>query len=102
MACAASADGAADRLRDRLGDELGDDGWLERTVFEKGRDPIWYCMLVHFVGPISDPEALVRWTDERNHVGIGTAMFDSMTLCSWRFDGYGMAPQPIASATCVS
>jgi hypothetical protein len=97
MACAMSVDGAADALRGRLEVELGDDGWLEKAAFDVGRDPIWYCTLVHFAGPISDAGQLVNWVDDRSELALGTEAFDSMALCSWSFDGCAMAPQVIKS-----
>jgi len=98
MACGRSADAAADRLRQRLGAALGHDGWFEHAAFESGRDPIWYCTLVHFTGPISDADKLVSWVDQRIDLPVGTATFDSMALCRWSFDGCAMAPRVIASA----
>ena len=102
MACAVSVDGAADRLRHRLNEELGDDGWLERTVFEHGRDPIWYCTLVHFAEPILDPGRLVTWVDQRISWGFGPAIFDSVALCTWFFDGEAMVPRTIASVAATA
>jgi hypothetical protein len=98
MACATNMDGAADQLRHRLEVHLGHDGWLEQAAFERGRDPIWYCTLVHFAGPISDAGTLVSWVDQRSDLALGFATFDSMALCSWSFDGSAMAPQVIESA----
>jgi len=99
MACATDVDGAADRLRDRLGVHLDRDGWLERAAFERGRDPIWYCTLAHFAGPIAEPGRLVSWVDQRSALALGTATFDSMALCRWSFDGWAMAPRVIESAS---
>lgn len=98
IACATSVDGAADQLRHRLEVELDEDGWLERAAFERGRDPIWYCTLVHFAGPISEPGTLMGWIDQRSDRTLGIATFDSMSLCSWSFDGWAMAPQIVESA----
>jgi hypothetical protein len=99
IACASSVDGRADQLRRRLEDELGDDGWLERAAYENGRDPIWYSTLVHFGAHIADPNELVRWVDQRAHLALGGAEFDSLELCTWSFDGRAMAPDVIGSAS---
>ena len=96
MVTGRSPDGAADELRRRLGEELGTDGWLEDAVFDRGRDPIWYCTILHFAGPIDRPSALVDWVERRRHADIGRESFDSVTLCTWSFDGIGMRPECIA------
>lgn len=90
MVCAHTPDGSADRLRHRLGEELGVDGWLERDAV--ARDPIWYCSLVHFAGPIREPKRLVDWTAERHDLVVGTQTFDDVSLCEWAFDGARMTP----------
>jgi 2'-5' RNA ligase len=97
IACATSPDGGADRLRERLEEELGEAGWLERAAFENGRDPIWYCTLVHFAAPIDDPEALVAWVDEHTEVEVGSDLFDSISLCRWSHDGQAMSPSSVVS-----
>ena len=99
IACAVSVDGAADRLRHRLDEELGDDGWLEHAVFEGGRDPIWYCTLVHFAGSISEPRDVVNWVDQRAATDLPADTFDSMALCTWSYVGGAMTPQTVASIT---
>lgn len=97
MACATSVDGVADQLRHRLEVHLGHDGWLEQAAFDSGRDPIWYCTLVHFAGPISDAGTLVSWVDQRSDLALGGETFHSMALCSWSFDGCAMAPRVMES-----
>lgn len=99
MARARCTDGTANELRQRLGTELGDDGWLEDRHFENGRDPIWYCSLVHFAGPITAPARLVKWVDSRTDIHIGGESFASVYLCRWDFDGTATAPVVIASVS---
>jgi hypothetical protein len=92
LATAWPTDGAADELRERLEAELGADAWLERRHFDHGRDPIWYCTLVHFAGPIADPASLLAWIDAHAEVEVGGETFTSARLCQWTFDGTAMAP----------
>jgi hypothetical protein len=96
MAVATSPDGTADELRRRFAQEIGPDGWLEDRHFEGGRDPIWYVSLVHFASAIDDPDALLRWLDDRSDVPVGTAVLDEVSVCNWIFDGSGMRPERLA------
>jgi hypothetical protein len=98
VAWATTSDGRADRLRERLEEELGDDAWLERAAFENGRDPIWYCSLMHFARPITEPGELVRWIDHRSATALGAETFDTLSLCNWTFDGSAMVPGVIEAA----
>jgi hypothetical protein len=66
-------------------------------VFANGRDPIWYCSLVHFVEPISAARELVEWVDAHGDVALGGQEFHSVALCTWRYDGRAMAPQTVES-----
>lgn len=100
MACASSPDGSADGFRDAIARELGADGWLEDTVFENGRDPIWYCSLVHFAHPVLAPERLIASVDAHRDTAIGHQTFDSVALCQWTFDGVAMAPVVTRSVCC--
>lgn len=86
-----------DELRSRLGSELGADGWLENAHFGSGRDPIWYCSILHFASPVTDPERLLAWTRRNADAGLGTHAFDSVNVCTWAHDGRGMAPGVAAS-----
>ena len=89
-------DGGADAARTSFGQELGDDGWLEDAVFETGRDPIWYCTLLHFAGPVVDPQALVEWVDARTDLALGEVRVDTLSVCRWNLDELGMAPTALA------
>ena len=95
LACATSPDGSGDEARSVLAQELGSDGWLEDAVFRTGRDPIWYCSLVHFAEPIAEPEGLVQWVAARRGVDLGRHRFSSIAVCNWRYDGIGMRPVPL-------
>jgi hypothetical protein len=99
MARARPLDGRADDLRQRLDDELGDDGWLERHVFSSGRDPIWYCSVLHFAGPIADPRGLVDWAAAQSDVSVGVASFTALDLCTWVFDGTAMEPRVVGAVS---
>jgi hypothetical protein len=102
MACATPHDSRADDLRRLLGEQLGTDGWLEDAVFANGRDPIWYCSLVHFAEPVSVPRDLVEWLDANRDLEVGSHRFDSVSLCMWTFDDQGMAPRVLDSVTANS
>ena len=92
LACATSPDFSGDEARTVLAEELGSDGWLEDAVFRTGRDPIWYCSLVHFAEPIAEPKALVQWAAEHRGAELGRHRFSSIAVCNWRYDGLGMQP----------
>lgn len=87
---------SADGLRRRYGEELGRDGWLEDIVFPAGRDPIWYCSLLHFGSRVLHPERLITWVLDRKDLATGEVAFDTMELCRWDDDGLAMAPTPLA------
>lgn len=88
-------DGEADTGRAAYGQALGDDGWFEDQVFATGRDPIWYCTILHFAASILDPQGLVAWVDERTELDLGAVELDSFSLCRWDLDDIGMAPTPL-------
>lgn len=90
-------DGAADVTRARFGEALGPDGWLEDKVFRNGRDPIWYLTLVHFAGPVTDPQRLVDWVEARAELQVGELRVDTLSLCRWDLDDLGMAPTVLAA-----
>lgn len=78
----AEPDGQAlDRLAAVLGDELGDDGWLEAG---HPRD-IWYASLVHFTGPIPEPDRLIDWASAHRQADLGTCRIRAAHLINWRF-----------------
>ncbi len=87
----------AQALRERLGTELGEDGWLEDHVYENGRDPIWYCSILHYASPIADPAKLLAWVDESAGTSLGVHTFESVEICLWAQDGNGMSPEVVAS-----
>ena len=95
LACATSPDGSGDAARAVLAEELGADGWLEDAVFSNGRDPIWYCSLIHFAAPIAEPEALVAWAAGLREAALGRHRFSTIAVCSWEYDGLAMRPTPL-------
>lgn len=97
MLSALPVNASANTLRTRLGAELGWDGWLEDSVFESGRDPIWYCSILHYAEELTDVESMIRWVDLHADVQIGFHTFDSVEICWWAHDGVGMAPRVAAS-----
>lgn len=97
MAQAVPVDDRADELRRKLGEHLGPDGWLEDLVFKDGRDPMWYCSLLHFAGPIAEPDRLVAWVDALAGQRIGHHEVTTLELCSWQRDDQGMSPVVAAS-----
>jgi hypothetical protein len=88
---------AADQLREQVGAELGPDGWLEDSHFANGRDPIWYCSIIHYAGRLENVEPLIDWVADRDGIPFGAHTFTSVDVCSWSHDGAGMAPQVEAS-----
>ena len=65
MAQVEAEDDAAWSFMEELADSLGDLGWYEAQW--PPRD-IWYVNLVHFAGPIAQPESLVTWVSEHRRV----------------------------------
>jgi hypothetical protein len=92
-------DGAGDALRSAYGTALGTDDWFEDQVFARGRDPIWYCTLLHFAGLISDPPGLVEWVEARADRSVGRVSLDTFSLCRWNLDEVGMAPTALHTTT---
>ncbi|MGQ0434518.1 MAG: hypothetical protein ACT452_19190 [Microthrixaceae bacterium] len=86
-----------DALRERLGTELGADGWLEDRFFDNGRDPIWYCSILHYATSLSNVDNMMNWVENQSDVFLGAHTFDSVEICAWKHDGAGMAPQVAAS-----
>ncbi len=74
-------DRAADRFAAVLLDELGEDGRLEA---EYTRD-LWYATLVHFTGPILDPQRLIGWVAARRTRELGACRLTTAQLINWRF-----------------
>ena len=96
VAWGTDVDGRADDLRRRYADALGGRGWLEHAHLPGGRDPVWYCSVLHFTGPIMRPPELLDWVDR---VAVTTtATFATVDLCQWSFDGAGMRPVVVGSA----
>ena len=102
MATAVPMDGRPDRLLRRLGVELADDGWLEASI---GVRDIWYLNLLHFAGPVDDPEGLLHWVDARQTTRIGTLTIDECRLIRWDYktvDGrFDLFPVTLAAASFV-
>jgi hypothetical protein len=88
MACALPLDSAADDLAAALAGALGEDGWHEASF---NRD-IWYVNLVHFVGPIPDPVALVDWVSQRRQLDVGVTTAPTVELMRWEFNGAQVVP----------
>lgn len=97
MVCAFPVNSSADALRQRLAVELGRDGWLEDSVFENGRDPIWYCSILHYAEPLTNVENMIDWVDAHADVQIGVHTFESVEICGWAYDGAGMVAEVVAS-----
>lgn len=97
MVGAIPQDSFAQNLRDRLGPALGSDGWLEDKYYENGRDPIWYCSLLHYIRPVTQVDALLDWIAGHADTTWGDCEITSVDLCTWHFDGDGMAPEPAVS-----
>lgn len=74
----------------RLGDELGSHGCFEK---QGARRNIWYANLLHFAGPIADPEALIASVEA--HRDIDGAEF-AIEAPSWCASG---TPGPGASSS---
>jgi hypothetical protein len=92
MVCAQPLDGAAERFAAELGREVG-----EAATYDGGRD-IWYTNVLHFAGPVADPEGLVSWVAQRRMLDLGETVFDIAELCQWVPDPRRPAPKVLASA----
>jgi hypothetical protein len=92
MCSAEPVDAAAGELATALGEELGPDGWHEADF---NRD-IWYANLVHFTGPIADPEGLVGWAADRRRRGFGETKITEIELMRWAYDGRQVVPVELA------
>jgi hypothetical protein len=90
---------AAQELRTRLGAELGQDGWLEDAVFERGRDPVWYCSILHYAEPVNEVEELIAWVETQRDASLGVHTFDTLHICCWSHDGHGMVPRVAGSVS---
>jgi hypothetical protein len=95
MACAEpDDDSCAARFADALHEELGPDAWLEEH-FDRN---IWYSTLVHFAGPIDDPQGLVQWVSQRRETLVGRAILDEVQLIRYTHNGHHTEMVPLASA----
>lgn len=90
---------AAEDLRAKLGTELGDDAWFEDAVFERGRDPVWYCSILHYAEPVTRVDDLLAWVESQHDVSLGSHTFDALHLCCWSHDGSGMVPRVAGSVS---
>lgn len=99
MAIATPINDQADRLSDRFAEELGTDAWLEASI---GLRDIWYLNLLHFAGPIADPEGLLAWADARRDLRIGSLTVDRCRLIRWDYttvdDRYEIYPVTLSSS----
>lgn len=93
MMCAEPTDETATGFAQALAGELGPDGWLEEDFH---RD-IWYATLVHFAGPIDEPQALVDWVQQRRETLVAQADFDTAQLIRYTFNGRHTELAPLAS-----
>ncbi len=92
MATAEPVDGRAFTTMDVLEDELSADAWYEQQF---GQRDIWYVNLVHFTGPVREPEALVDWVESRRTLGLGTVELATLSLVRFELsqdDVPGMRP----------
>ena len=94
MACAYPDDPAAGEFAARLAGELGEDAWFEADYNRE----IWYSVLVHFTGPLTNPPALVDWVGARRDLDLGGTHVGAAELCRWRFNGTQPVPATLASA----
>lgn len=69
MATAEATGPGPARFATLLGEELGEHGWYESGF----RRTIWYANLVHFTGPVTDPQALVDWVASQRRQDLGPA-----------------------------
>lgn len=56
---------------------------------------IWYVNLLHFTGPVQQPDDLERWVQARRSVDLGTAVLNSLRLVRFELsqdDVPGMRP----------
>ncbi|WP_091528130.1 hypothetical protein [Microlunatus soli] len=64
---------------------------------------IWYLNLLHFAGPIADPDGLLDWVESHRETFIGTITIDECRLIRWDYrviDGrYDLLPVTLAAST---
>ena len=94
LACAKPVDAAADDFSAALREELGTDQWFEETFH---RD-IWYATLVHFTGPIANPEALVDLVARHRRTELGRVRFTRAELIRASYNGRQMVLVTLAAA----
>ncbi|MCF3961971.1 hypothetical protein L1885_09865 [Streptomyces fuscigenes] len=94
MLCASPSGEAAEQFAEHLAEDLADDGWFEAGF----RRDIWYANLVHFTGPLANPQALVDWVDARRGLALGASVHSCVHLVAWSFDGRRMVPETLGKA----
>ncbi|WP_245178814.1 hypothetical protein [Streptomyces montanisoli] len=94
MLCASPPDEAVELLAEHLAEELADDGWFEADL----KRDIWYSNLIHFAGPLADPEALIDWVAARQSLELGSTLHTCVDLIAWSFDGRHMVPTTLGKA----
>lgn len=51
---------------------------------------LWYVSLVHFTGPVADPERLAAWCDRHAGTDVGTAELPAVEVAHAARDGDGV------------
>ncbi len=65
-----------------LREELGEHAWYED---QWGPRDIWYATLVHFAGPLVDPDGLVEHVLARRTWDPFPVVVDTLSLCRYRY-----------------
>ncbi|MGW5686999.1 hypothetical protein [Nonomuraea sp. NPDC003754] len=80
-------------LQRRFARELGTWG-----AFEDWTRDIWYVSLAHFASPVTAPERIAAWCDERSGVRVGVAEFAAAEIAQAVYTGTGIRLETLESA----
>ncbi|MEU7900079.1 2'-5' RNA ligase family protein [Nonomuraea sp. NPDC049152] len=81
-------------LQKRFGHELGTSG-----AFENWARDIWYVSLAHFASPVTTPDLIAAWCDERAGLTVGVAELDCVEIAQAVHTGAGMRLVTLESVT---
>ncbi|MFC4118417.1 hypothetical protein [Nonomuraea zeae] len=96
LACGHPEDDTVTTLWARLARALAARGVRDQ---ERGRvRDRWYVSLVHFAGPLADPERIVQWCDEHAGVDFGVAELTTAEIVQFVHTGTSIQVRPLERA----